>query len=95
MIINSFSIKKEKGDSFEEKELVFSNSRNEFYSPNNSTGKTTLMRIMLYAMGFDCSGTRKVPFPPLYTQIKIKNLKSEYVINRHGDEISINEDLYM
>ena len=42
---------------FFEKTFSFSNKTNIIYSKKNSSGKTTLIRLLLYALGFNIPNT--------------------------------------
>ena len=58
MIFKSLRIKE--GGS--EKLIRFSSSVNLIYSQNNSCGKTTLLRLLLYSLGYNIPSTKKIKF---------------------------------
>ena len=45
-----------------ERTITFSEGVNLIYSTKNSCGKTTLLRFMLYALGYNIPNTRKIKF---------------------------------
>lgn len=47
---------------FFEKTFSFSNKTNIIYSKKNSCGKTTLIRLLLYALGFNIPNTKNLKF---------------------------------
>lgn len=57
----------------------FSKGVNVIVSEVNSVGKTTLVRIILFALGFDVKGTKGVDFEQLKYKILLKNYKDEDV----------------
>lgn len=58
MIIHSIHIK----EGMLERTFKFSNSANLIYSSKNSRGKTTLLRFLLYSLGYNIPNTRKIKF---------------------------------
>lgn len=67
MIIKSIRLK----EGFFERSIVFTDAVNLIHSRNNSCGKTTLLRFMLYALGYNIPNTRK---------IKFKNCEAELIL---------------
>ena len=63
------------------KTFSFSDKLNLVYSEFNSAGKTTLLRIMLYALGYNIPSTRKMKF----SNCEIKLI----VISEAGSELEI------
>ena len=49
-------------EGFFERKITFSESVNLIHSVENSCGKTTLLRFMLYALGYNIPNTRKIKF---------------------------------
>lgn len=58
MIFKSISIK----EGMEERTITFSEGVNLIFSRVNSKGKTTLLRFMLYSLGYNIPSTRKMKF---------------------------------
>ena len=58
MIFKSISIK----EGMEERTVTFSKGVNLIFSRENSKGKTTLLRLMLYSLGYNIPSTRKMKF---------------------------------
>ena len=64
-----------------------------FYSTRNSTGKTTLMRAILYSMGFSVPNTELVKFEKYEFRLTLYRDK-EYIIFRKGMFITVNNIEY-
>lgn len=62
-----------------------------FYSDENSTGKTTLMRAILYAFGFSVPSTELVNFEEFEFMIKLINNNKIYILQRKSNLLTINE----
>jgi hypothetical protein len=73
------------------KYVAFSH-RNLINSSENSVGKTTLIRLILFAMGFAIPSTQKVNFNNLITRIYIENNSKNYLLIRSKDSVKIYED---
>lgn len=58
MIFQSIRIK----EGFAERTFEFTNGVNLIFSKENSKGKTTLLRFMLYSLGYNIPNTRKIKF---------------------------------
>lgn len=58
MIFRSIRIK----EGFRERTFDFANGVNLIFSTENSKGKTTLLRFMLYSLGYNIPSTRKIKF---------------------------------
>lgn len=76
--------------------VVFSESNNLIYSKINSTGKTTLLRFLLYSIGYSIPNTKNIKFENciVTSQIEesgrniilIRNTKEYIVMNVDGEE---------
>lgn len=77
MIIESLLIKK----GIEEKSFFFSQRNNLIYSSENSRGKTTLLRLLLYSLGYSIPGTKRFFFNNCETESSI--------ITDSGDSITL------
>ena len=64
-----------------------------FHSNNNSTGKTTIIRSILYSIGFSIPSTELINFEKYEFRLIIFNDK-EYTIYRKGKLIIINNIEY-
>lgn len=67
MIIESLIIK----IGMEEKKFLFFSGSNLIHSRDNSRGKTTLLRLILYSLGYNIPGTRKFSFRNCTTEINL------------------------
>ena len=72
MIFKSIFIK----EGIYERKVEFKEGVNLIYSEKNSCGKTTLLRLMLYGLGYDVPSTRKLKFNKCYIELdlEIENL---------------------
>lgn len=61
-----------------------------FYSKENSTGKTTLMRAILYTLGFSIPNTELIKFENYEFILKLSFNEKTYTIVRNNRIISIN-----
>lgn len=68
MIFKSIRLK----EGFFERTIVFSDGVNLIHSVKNSCGKTTLLRFMLYALGYNIPNTRKIKFDRCEVEMIIK-----------------------
>lgn len=62
-----------------------------FYSANNSTGKTTLMRSLLYCFGFQIPNTERVKFENFEFKITIEKEGAENSIYRKNQLLKIDD----
>ncbi|MDD6512234.1 hypothetical protein [Sharpea azabuensis] len=79
-------------EGFHEKKVQFSESVNIIYSKNNSTGKTTFLRAILYALGYSVPSTRGIKFDNMEFWLTIENREKIYKLYRHGSYLSIDYD---
>lgn len=54
-----------------ERNITFEDGANLIFSKKNSRGKTTLVRLLLYAMGYSVPSTKKIKFEKCFTKIEI------------------------
>lgn len=54
-----------------ERSITFEDGANLIFSKKNSRGKTTLVRLLLYAMGYSVPSTKKIKFEKCFTKIEI------------------------
>lgn len=72
MIIKSIHLK----EGLCERNIDFSEGTNLVHSDKNSRGKTTLLRFMLYALGYTIPNTRKIKFDRCEVEMVVKSEKS-------------------
>lgn len=75
----------------EEDEFYYKFEKNTMiYSENNSRGKTTLIRFVLYALGYQIPATEGIgDFDNMRFEILIKNKEQNYTIERNKDKIRV------
>ena len=83
MIIQSIRIK----EGFAERTFDFADSVNLIFSKENSKGKTTLLRFMLYSLGYNIPNTRKIRFDrcEVVTTILVDNV-GKMVLSRYSND---------
>jgi hypothetical protein len=69
----------------------FSSNRNLIQSSSNSVGKTTLLRIIFWSLGFNIPGTKKMKFNKLETSIVINIEDREVRLERSKNFISYSD----
>ncbi|WP_033163332.1 hypothetical protein [Sharpea azabuensis] len=79
-------------EGFHEKKVQFSESVNIIYSKKNSTGKTTFLRAIFYALGYSVPSTRGIKFDKMEFWLTIENREKIYKLYRHGSYLSIDYD---
>lgn len=67
MLIKSIYIR----DGLFERNITFEENVNLIFSKKNSCGKTTLIRLILYAMGYSVPSTKKIKFEKCFTKIEL------------------------
>lgn len=67
------------------------NDKTLFYSKLNSTGKTTLLRSLIYALGYNVQNTANVDFSKFQFHVVIVNNDATYDIYRNDVSLKINE----
>ena len=91
MRFNSIRLK----EANDERLISFSATNNLIHSSNNSKGKTTLLRMLLYSLGFNIPNTKNIKFENCEVEVNItldsgeaielvRNVR-EYLILRQGD----------
>lgn len=90
MIIKSIYIR----DGLFERNVVFEEEVNLIFSKKNSCGKTTLVRFILYALGYSIPSTKKINFEKCFvkTEIILDNGKSVFLIRENNYTISLKHD---
>ena len=74
-----------------EKRIVFSDFVNMIYSEKNSVGKTTLIRAILYGLGYSIPSTKGIKFDNIEFNMTIENNGNVYKIYRHNSYFTIDE----
>lgn len=77
--------------SFIWKKLDFNHNVCICYSNENSTGKTTLMRAILYTLGFSIPNTELIKFDSYEFELSLLHNRQEYSIYRKGNLLVINK----
>lgn len=85
MIFKSIYLK----EGFFERTIKFSEGVNLIHSEKNSCGKTTLLRFMLYALGYNIPNTRKIKFARCEVELAIECEMSGTVLLRRYSDIAI------
>ena len=62
-----------------ERRIDFSKGVNLIHSDKNSKGKTTLLRFMLYALGYNIPNTKKIKFNQCEVELIVENEKKEEI----------------
>ncbi len=69
-----------------ERNVVFSENNNLIYSEINSTGKTTLLRFLLYSIGYTVPNTKNIKFENCIVTALIEENGSDIILNRNTRE---------
>ena len=82
------------------KPFEFVNGLNQIYSKNNSAGKTTLLRLLLYSIGYNIPSTRKMDFDKCVTSVECELDDGTHLFaTRVMNELTVNHNntqkLYM
>jgi hypothetical protein len=76
-----------------EKTFLFDSDFILIFSKENSVGKTTLLRMLMYALGYTIPNTRGVSFSDYVTVLTIIGAKDkQFILTRKGDFINIEND---
>lgn len=73
-------------------EFDFSTDTTLIYSKENSQGKTTLIRLLLYALGYSIPSTKGIDFSKCVTTLSLINEKNHEIrlIREHIDSLELN-----
>lgn len=71
-----------------ESKLFEFGEKTEIHSDINSVGKSTLLRLLFYAMGYPIPSTKKIRFSKLQTKLVLETEK-EVILSRRDNNISI------
>ena len=93
MIIKEFYIRHKNDEKF--KKFNFDPSFNYFYSNENTKGKTTFLRGLLYSLGFSIPNTKKIDFSKYeFKTVLCSDNGEELNIVRKDNVLNINDDTY-
>lgn len=70
-------IKLREGD--HERLITFSDKNNHVFSAANSKGKTTLLRLLLYSLGYNVPGTKNLNFDKCYVEALLEIVSGEQI----------------
>lgn len=89
MRINKFSLQHR--NAFVSKEIDFSFPTIIIHSDRNSTGKTTLLRALLYTLGFPVPNTELIQFEEFEFTVELLHKKEQIVVMRKGNLLTIKD----
>lgn len=72
-----------------EKEFSFSEKVNLVFSKTNSVGKSTLLRLLFYAMGYSIPSTKGIDFTKVLCELSLENNKGKMVLRRSNKKIEL------
>lgn len=87
MKIIDFTLK----EGFFKKKIVFNNTFNLVYSKENSSGKTTFIRTLLYTMGYPIPSTKGIKFDNMEFWLTISSNDVEYKLYRHASYMTVDD----
>lgn len=70
----------------------FSEKSNLIYSSTNTKGKSTYLRLMFYALGYQIPNMRGVNYNNISTEITFSEKDKEYLVNREGNLLYVKVD---
>lgn len=88
MMINKFSLQHR--NAFIAKEVDFASKVNIIYSDKNSTGKTTLIRAILYTSGFPVPNTELIRFEDYEFKLELAHNGALISVERKGNLLTVN-----
>lgn len=62
------------------------------YSEVNSVGKSTVLRMLFYSMGYPIPGTESISFRNLQLEVEIMTPKGKIIIQRHDSQMNLLTD---
>jgi len=72
-----------------ERYIEFDNHNNLIFSEENSQGKTTLLRLMVYSLGYKIPDTKSIKFANCLVESKINIAGKNFVLIRQGDYLQV------
>lgn len=88
MIIQSLTITEGK----KTKTYKFSPHANLVHSDDNTVGKTTLLRLMLYALGYQIPNTKNMKFEKCITQVVLTSNRKTFHIKRENEYLLVDDE---
>ena len=88
MIIQSLTITEGK----KTKTYQFSSQANLIHSDDNTVGKTTLLRLMLYALGYQIPNTKNMKFEKCITQVVLTSNGKTFHIKRENEYLLVDDE---
>ena len=73
------------------KTVQFSEKVNLIYSKKNSVGKTTFLRAILYAFGYQVPSTKGIKFDRMEFWLTVDNNNKQYKLYRHNSYLSVDD----
>ena len=78
---------------YDYREFIFDDKINLIYSKENSKGKTTLLRAILFGLGYNIPATDGIKtFDDFYIHIDLIEKFQQYSLERKGDIVTLNEE---
>ena len=74
------------------KEFNFDGKNALIYSEDNSVGKSTLLRMLFYALGYPIPGTVAIRFNKLFLELTFSISDKIFVVKRHGNRFELITD---
>ncbi len=81
IVFNSINIKEGVGN----KLITFTPNNNLIYSTKNSVGKSTLLRLLIYSLGYDIPSTKKMQFSKLELTVNMDCSDGNLTLTRIGE----------
>lgn len=75
-----------------ERNIEWSSQVNLVHSKKNTCGKTTLMRALLYSLGYPVPNTKKIKFEKCIIITEIENQSGSVCVRREGNYLRVNHD---
>lgn len=88
MIIQSLTIT----EGNKTKTYKFSPQANLIHSDDNTVGKTTLLRLMLYALGYQIPNTKNMKFEKCITQVVLTSNEKTFHIKRENEYLLVDDE---
>lgn len=88
IIFNSITIKY----GLEKKCINFSKKNNLIYSKDNSVGKSSLLRLLIYSLGYDVPSTKMIKFANLELELNIECINGDVTIIRRDKYLKLNNN---
>ena len=76
-----------------QKTIQFSGIANIIYSQKNTAGKTTFLRAIFYALGYQIPSTKGIKFDRMEFWITVENGDKQYKLYRHDSYLSIDDGI--